>query len=88
MAAHGHIDILVNNAGIARITPALDTPDEEWRQIMDVNVNGVFWCARAFGRHMVEHGSGSIVNWLDARLIVNGRRVPPPTSRARPRCTC
>ncbi|MFO1074226.1 MAG: glucose 1-dehydrogenase [Geminicoccaceae bacterium] len=72
VAAHGHIDILVNNAGIARITPALDTPDEEWRQIMDVNVNGVFWCARAFGRHMVEHGSGSIVNLGSmSGLIVN-----------------
>ncbi|WP_062013852.1 SDR family NAD(P)-dependent oxidoreductase [Aureimonas sp. AU4] len=62
VAQHGRIDILVNNAGIARITPALETDDAEWRLIMDVNLNGVFWCARAFGRHMVAAGSGSVVN--------------------------
>ena len=69
---HGRLDILVNSAGIARITPALDTPDDEWRLIMDVNVNGVFWCSRAFGRHMVEAKRGSIVNLGSmSGLIVN-----------------
>lgn len=69
---HGRLDILVNSAGIARITPALDTPDAEWRLIMDVNVNGVFWCSRAFGRHMVAAKRGSIVNLGSmSGLIVN-----------------
>ncbi len=69
---HGRIDILVNSAGIARISPALDTPDTEWRLIMDVNVNGVFWCSRAFGRYMVEAKRGSIVNLGSmSGLIVN-----------------
>jgi len=68
----GRIDILVNSAGIARITPALDTSDDEWRLIMDVNVNGVFWCCRAFGRHMVAAGRGSVVNLGSmSGLIVN-----------------
>ncbi|MBV9869001.1 MAG: SDR family oxidoreductase [Abitibacteriaceae bacterium] len=62
VAKFGKIDILVNNAGIARNTPAEDTPDEEWLQIMDINLNGVFWCCRAVGRQMLEHGSGVIVN--------------------------
>lgn len=66
------VDILINNAGIARITPALETSDEEWRLIMDVNVNGVFWCSRAFGRHMVDAKRGSIVNLGSmSGLIVN-----------------
>ena len=69
---HGRIDVLVNSAGIARITPALETSDDEWRLIMDVNVNGVFWCSRAFGRHMVEARKGSIVNLGSmSGLIVN-----------------
>lgn len=59
----GVIDILVNNAGIARSdTPAETVTDEHWRNVLDVNLNGTFWCARAFGRHMLAAGRGSIVN--------------------------
>ncbi len=59
----GAIDILVNNAGIARSdTPAETVADEQWRNVLDVNLNGTFWCARAFGRLMLERGRGSIVN--------------------------
>ncbi|SMF65682.1 NAD(P)-dependent dehydrogenase, short-chain alcohol dehydrogenase family [Tistlia consotensis] len=60
---HGGIDILVNNAGIARSeTPAETVTDEHWLNVIDVNLNGVFWCCRAFGRHMLERRSGAIVN--------------------------
>ena len=63
MSAHGRIDILVNNAGIARTEIAAeDMEDERWLNVLDVNLNGSFWCARAFGRHMLARGSGSIVN--------------------------
>jgi NAD(P)-dependent dehydrogenase (short-subunit alcohol dehydrogenase family) len=41
---------------------AEDTSDEHWRFHMDVNVDGLFWCCRAFGRQMLEAGKGSIVN--------------------------
>jgi len=59
----GPIDILVNNAGIARSeTPAEDVADEHWLNVIDVNLNGTFWCCRAFGRHMLAAGRGSIVN--------------------------
>jgi NAD(P)-dependent dehydrogenase (short-subunit alcohol dehydrogenase family) len=59
----GRIDILVNNAGIARSeTAAENVADEHWLNVLDVNLNGTFWCARAFGRHMLAQGSGSIVN--------------------------
>lgn len=55
--------ILVNNAGIGRNgTSSQDMTNEEWLTVMDVNVNGVFWCSRAFGRHMVKAGRGAIVN--------------------------
>ena len=60
--ALGRIDILVNNAGACIHRPALEVTAEEWRQVMDVNVNGVWNCAQAFGRQMVAQGSGAIVN--------------------------
>jgi NAD(P)-dependent dehydrogenase (short-subunit alcohol dehydrogenase family) len=61
--AAGAIDILVNNAGIARSeTAAEDVADEHWLNVLDVNLNGTFWCARAFGRHMLAAGTGTIVN--------------------------
>lgn len=64
LAARGRgIEILVSNAGIARSgTPAEDVTDEHWRNVIDVNLNGVFWCCRAFGRHMLASGRGAIVN--------------------------
>ena len=63
MGRHGRVDILVNNAGIARSeTAAEDVSDEHWLNVLDVNLNGTFWCARAFGKHMLAAGTGSIVN--------------------------
>lgn len=62
-ARFGGVDILVNNAGIARSgTSAEDTTDEHWLNVIDVNLNGLFWCCRAFGRHMLARKSGAIVN--------------------------
>ena len=63
LASHGGIDILVNSAGIARSeTPAETVTDEHWLDVINVNLNGTFWCCRAFGKHMLDAKSGSIVN--------------------------
>ncbi|HZF34190.1 MAG TPA: SDR family oxidoreductase [Candidatus Angelobacter sp.] len=60
---YGPVEILVNNAGVAKSdVRAEDTSDEHWRFHMDVNVDGLFWCCRAFGRQMLEQKRGSIVN--------------------------
>jgi NAD(P)-dependent dehydrogenase (short-subunit alcohol dehydrogenase family) len=59
----GKVDILVNNAGIARSeTPAETVTDEHWLNVIDVNLNGTFWCCRAFGNHMLQAKTGTIVN--------------------------
>jgi NAD(P)-dependent dehydrogenase (short-subunit alcohol dehydrogenase family) len=76
-ARHGRIDILVNNAGIARSeTPAEDVADEQWLNVLDVNLNGSFWCARAFGRHMLAAGRGAIVNVGSMSGIIVNRPQP------------
>ena len=59
---HGSVDILICNAGIAFNTPAEEMSDEEWSKVIDINLNGLFWCCRAFGRHMLKAGKGAIVN--------------------------
>lgn len=61
-AAAGAVDILVNNAGLVSNAPALDTTDADWRRVLDVDLDAVFWCSRAYGRGMVERGRGAIVN--------------------------
>jgi NAD(P)-dependent dehydrogenase (short-subunit alcohol dehydrogenase family) len=58
----GQVDVLVNNAGTCIHRPALEVTQEEWRSVMDVNVDGVWHCSQAFGRQMVAQRSGVIVN--------------------------
>jgi NAD(P)-dependent dehydrogenase (short-subunit alcohol dehydrogenase family) len=60
--AFGRIDILVNNAGIAQHIASEDATDADWLNVININLNGVFWCCRAIGRHMLQQGAGSIVN--------------------------
>lgn len=60
--AFGSIDILVNNAGIARNSPAEETLQEEWLEVLDINLNGVFYVAQAVGKRMLERGRGTVVN--------------------------
>lgn len=62
MSKFGKIDILINNAGIARHVAAEDTPDDIWLDVININLNGVYWCCRSVGKRMLERGSGAIVN--------------------------
>lgn len=60
---YGRVDILVNNAGIGRQRAGEAIPDAEWYEVMQVNLNGVFWCARSFGRLMLgQPEGGAVVN--------------------------
>jgi NAD(P)-dependent dehydrogenase (short-subunit alcohol dehydrogenase family) len=59
----GRVDILVNNAGIAGLAaPVAEYPDEEWRRILAIDLDGVFYCCKAALPHMLGRGSGRIVN--------------------------
>jgi NAD(P)-dependent dehydrogenase (short-subunit alcohol dehydrogenase family) len=61
-AEAGRIDILVNCAGIREIRSALEITPEEWRAVIDVNLNGVFYWCQTAARRMRETGGGAIVN--------------------------
>ena len=73
---HGRIDILVNNAGLGARVPTVDLPTERWRQVMAVNLDGSFFCARAAGRHMLEAGRGAVVNLASIMGLVGGAHYP------------
>ncbi len=76
--ALGTVDVLVNNAGTCIHRPALEVTDEEWQQVFDVNVTGVWNCCQAFGAQMARQGGGSIVNIGSiSALIVNRPQWQP-----------
>jgi len=58
----GRIDILVNNAGINIRHPIAEMGDEDWEAVLAVNLSGPFYYCRAVGRHLLERGSGRVVN--------------------------
>jgi NAD(P)-dependent dehydrogenase (short-subunit alcohol dehydrogenase family) len=75
VAKFGKADILVNGAGINSPTPFFDIPEEEFDRILTVNLKGLMLSCQVFGRHMVERGSGSIINLGSASGLTPLSRV-------------
>jgi NAD(P)-dependent dehydrogenase (short-subunit alcohol dehydrogenase family) len=71
---HGRIDVLVNNAGLGTNHDALDVTEEEWDELMAVNLKGLFFTCQAAGRHMVARRYGRIVNMSSQAGHVGIRR--------------
>lgn len=68
----GKIDILVNNAGINCPGGILEVNDAEWQRVLDVNLNGTFYCSRAAYQHMLRRKAGRIIN-LSSMVIDRGK---------------
>lgn len=74
--ARGRVDVMVNNAGIAHNVPSEEATDDDWRRVVSVNLDGVFWCCREAGKAMLEQGSGSIVNIASMSGMVSNYPQP------------
>jgi NAD(P)-dependent dehydrogenase (short-subunit alcohol dehydrogenase family) len=73
---HGRIDVLVNNAGMALRRPTTELSLADWQRVVDVNMTGVFLCARAAAKHMLPRGSGTIVNTASIMGLSGGGLYP------------
>jgi NAD(P)-dependent dehydrogenase (short-subunit alcohol dehydrogenase family) len=84
IAEHGVPDVLVNNAGIGHAGSFLETSTEDFRRVLDVNLNGVVHGCRAFAQQMVDRGSGGhIVNLASLAAFAPQRAMGPySTSKA------
>lgn len=72
----GRIDILVNAAGIIRREPALEFSDENWDDVIEVNLNAPFYLSRAVARDMAQRGQGKIINIASLLSFQGGVFVP------------
>jgi len=76
----GAVDILVNNAGIIRREDAVSFSEQDWDDVMNINVKTVFFLCQAAGRHMIARGSGKIINIASMLSFQGGIRVPSYTA--------
>ena len=73
---HGRVDVLVTCAGIELGGPADQLSDGTWQRVLDVNLNGTFWCARAAGKAMISTGDGGrivLIGSINSRIALGGQ---------------
>lgn len=80
--AFGRVDILINNAGVNRDALAVKLTEEQWDQVLDVNLKGSFLCARAVQPHLRAAGGGSIVNTASIAALGNVGQANYAASKA------
>jgi len=76
----GRLDILVNNAGIIRRSPALKFSEQDWDDVIQVNLKALFFLSQAAARAMVQQGGGKIIHIASMLSYHGGILVPPYTA--------
>ncbi|MCD7035516.1 2-dehydro-3-deoxy-D-gluconate 5-dehydrogenase KduD [Metabacillus sp. GX 13764] len=80
LACTGKIDVLVNNSGIIRRAQAEEYTLTDWHDVLNVNLDAVFLLCREAGKHMIERGSGKIINIASMLSFQGGIKVPAYTA--------
>ncbi|WP_315073642.1 2-dehydro-3-deoxy-D-gluconate 5-dehydrogenase KduD [uncultured Clostridium sp.] len=80
MKEFGKIDILVNNAGTIKRAPLLEYDEEDWNEVMDINLNAVYFLSQEAAKIMAKQGSGKIINIASMLTFQGGKFVPPYTA--------
>ena len=81
VAEFGHIDILVNNAGLIRRQDALEFSEQDWDDVMNINIKTVFFMSQAAAKHFIAQGTGGkIINIASMLSFQGGVRVPSYTA--------
>ena len=80
VAGLGRLDILVNNAGLIRRADAVDFSEQDWDDVMNVNIKSAFFMCQAAGRHFIANGGGKIINIASMLSFQGGIRVPSYTA--------
>ncbi len=76
----GPVDILVNSAGIQKRAPILDMEESVWREVLEVNLNGVFLTSKIIGKGMVQRRRGKIINICSVLSEVGRPTIAPYTA--------
>lgn len=77
---YGRLDILVNNAGTIRRAPIFEFSQKDWNEVLQVNLNTLFFLSQVAARHMAEQGGGKIINIASMLSYQGGILVPAYTA--------